>query len=54
MAEQFPVIILPGIGQSRVQVIDESGNAVRDAWPISADAEKLMGPLKGPLMKMMR
>lgn len=53
MAEQFPVIILPGIGQSRVQVIDESGNAVRDAWPISADAEKLMGPLKGPLMKMM-
>ena len=51
--QKTPVIILPGIGQSRVQVVDENGQAVRDAWPLSVEAEQVLGPLKGPLMKMM-
>lgn len=51
--QKIPVIILPGIGQSRVQVVDENGQAVRDAWPLSVEAEQVLGPLKGPLMKMM-
>lgn len=48
-----PVIILPGIGQSKVQVTDSDGNVLRDAWPLSCDVESVFNPLKGPLMKMM-
>lgn len=48
-----PVVIIPGIGQSKVQVVDSDGNVLRDAWPISADVESVFNPLKGPLMKMM-
>ena len=48
-----PVIILPGIGQSRVVLTDENGAPVKTAWPLDLDADALLGPLKGPAMKMM-
>jgi len=49
----YPVIIVPGIGQSKVDQVDSSGNAVKRAWPLSFDTDKLMNKMKGPFMKMM-
>lgn len=48
-----PCIILPGIGQSKVELVDNAGNKIKMAWPLDVDGEALMGELKGPLMKMM-
>lgn len=47
-----PVIIIPGIGQSKVEQFDSNGNKVGVAWPLDLDAEKLLGGLKGPFLKM--
>ncbi|MCH5197660.1 MAG: alpha/beta fold hydrolase [Oscillospiraceae bacterium] len=49
----FPVVIVPGIGQSRVEQIDDQGNFVKRAWPLSVKSDALMDKLKGPFMKMM-
>lgn len=51
--KKTPVIILPGIGQSRVVVTDENDAPVKAAWPLDLDSDALLGPLKGPAMKMM-
>lgn len=48
-----PCVILPGIGQSKVELVDNAGNKIKMAWPLDVDGEALMGELKGPLMKMM-
>lgn len=55
MAENryFPVIIVPGLGQSRVVETDASGSAVRSVWPPDLDKDLLIGRMKGPFMKMM-
>lgn len=46
-----PVIILPAPGQSMLDVMD-GDQIVRSAWPISADPQKIMKPLLGPMMKV--
>ncbi len=51
-AEALPVIILPGIGQSKVVVADENGERLRGAWPLEIDPDAV-NALKGPLMKTM-
>lgn len=48
-----PVIILAGLGQSRIAVTDESGNKLKNAWPLDLDEKQLMKELQGPLMKTM-
>ena len=48
-----PCIILPGIGQSKVQQVDAGGNKVKMAWPLDVNGEALLGKLKGSMMKMM-
>lgn len=50
--QHTPVVIIPAPGQSQIEVVDQNGASVRDAWPISAEPEKVMKPLMGPLMKM--
>ncbi len=48
-----PCVILPGIGQSKVELVDDSGSKIKMAWPLDVDGEELLGELKAPLMKMM-
>lgn len=48
-----PCVILPGIGQSKVEMLDNSGNKVKMAWPLDFDADSLIPALKAPMMKMM-
>ncbi len=47
----YPVIIVPGIGQSKVYRLDSDGEILDTAWPMDIDADKLFKPLKGALMK---
>lgn len=48
-----PCVILPGIGQSKVEMVDKNGNKIKMAWPIDVDGEEVLGSLKSSLMKMM-
>lgn len=48
-----PVIIIPGIGQSKVILADENGNKIKNAWPVEIDTKAIVEELKGSLMKMM-
>lgn len=48
-----PCVILPGIGQSKVELTDEKGKKIKMAWPLDVDGEELINKLKAPLMKMM-
>ena len=49
MAENrfYPVVIVPGIGQSKVVVADEKGERLRGAWPLEIDPDAVSA-LKGP------
>lgn len=48
-----PCVILPGIGQSKVELVDKNGGKIKMAWPLDVDGEELMNKLKAPLTKMM-
>ncbi|MBR3768754.1 MAG: hypothetical protein IKL10_11035 [Clostridia bacterium] len=48
-----PCVILPGIGQSKVELVDKKGDKIKMAWPLDVDGDALMNELKAPLMKMM-
>ena len=48
-----PCIVLPGIGQSKVELLDKKGEKIKMAWPLDVNGEELLGKLKAPLMKMM-
>lgn len=48
-----PCVILPGIGQSKVEMVDKKGEKIKMAWPVDVNGEELLGELKGSLMKMM-
>ena len=37
----IPTVIVPGIGQSKVDLIDDNGNKTGSAWPLHFDT----GPL---------
>lgn len=53
MPQHNPVIIIPGIGQSKTELIDSSGNKIKNAWPVDIDMKSALDDLKGSLMKMM-
>ncbi len=48
-----PCVILPGIGQSKVEMVDDAGKKIKMAWPLDVEGEELLGELKGSLVKMM-
>lgn len=48
-----PCVILPGIGQSKVELVDKKGEKIKMAWPIDIDGDEVLGKLKSALMKMM-
>ena len=49
----YPVIIVPGIGQSKVVETDAAGNTLRTVWPLNVNKDALLDRMKGPFMKMM-
>ena len=51
--QAYPTVILPGIGQSKVNVVDGSGKKVKSAFPPQVDTKGIIGELKGALVKMM-
>ena len=48
-----PCVILPGIGQSKVELTDAAGNKIKMAWPLDVEGEDILEALKMPLAKMM-
>ena len=48
-----PCVILPGIGQSKVELVDVNGKKLKMAWPLDIEGEEVLGELKMPLAKMM-
>ena len=48
-----PCVILPGIGQSKVELTDGNGNKIKMAWPLDVEGEEILNALKMPLVKMM-
>lgn len=48
-----PVIIIPGIGQSKLVLCDDAGNKIKNAWPFEIDGKAILEELKGSLMKLM-
>ncbi len=59
MAEQgcacghYPTILLPGIGQSRVDLVDENGTKLRSGWPLDLDQKALIKPVALPALLML-
>lgn len=58
--EVIPSILVPGIGQSDVRLLDDNGNQMYDdngnevmAWPLSVDANSIISKLALPLLKML-
>lgn len=49
----LPVIIVPGLGQSKLSVVNENGEKVKNAWPVDIDTNSVVNDLKSSLMKMM-
>ena len=48
-----PCVILPGIGQSKVELINDAGDKIKMAWPLDVEGEDILNALKMPLAKMM-
>ncbi len=48
-----PCVILPGIGQSKVELVNAQGDKIKMAWPLDVDGEDILNALKMPLAKMM-
>ena len=53
MSKHNPVIIIPGIGQSKIELTDGNGKKIKNAWPVDIDLKSALDDLKGSLMKMM-
>ncbi|MCR5040494.1 MAG: hypothetical protein K6C36_00190 [Clostridia bacterium] len=47
-----PVIVIPGIGQSRVDECDSSGRSLRRVWPVGVNLKSYVGELSGPFLKL--
>lgn len=47
-----PVIILPDIGQSRINEVDGKGETIKSVWPFKLDEKALMNDLKSSILKM--
>ena len=51
--QHTPCVILPGIGQSKVELVNADGDKIKMAWPLDVEGEDILDALKMPLAKMM-
>lgn len=52
MADKYtPCVIVPGIGQSKVELLDENGNKIKMAWQLDVDTDAIVKQLKFPLIR---
>lgn len=52
MSDKFtPCIIVPGIGQSMVELVDCNGKKIKMAWQLDVDTDMIVKELKFPLIK---
>lgn len=49
--EFYPCIILPGIGQSKTELIDSDGKKIKNAWPLDVNADEVLGKIKKSFIK---
>ena len=47
----LPCIILPGMGQSKLEYFDESGARVKTVWPLKLDMKAAARRIRGPYLK---
>lgn len=46
-----PCIIVPGIGQSMIELLDNNGHKIKMAWQLDIDGDKFVRELKFPLIR---
>lgn len=52
MASNYtPCIIVPGIGQSKVELLDGNGKKIKMAWQLDVDTDAVISELKFPLIR---
>lgn len=52
MSKDFtPCVIIPGIGQSKLELLDENGKKVKMAWQLDVDTDSIVKQLKLPLIR---
>lgn len=52
MANNYtPCVIVPGIGQSKVELVDENGKKIKMAWQLDVDTDAIVNELKLPLIR---
>lgn len=49
----LPAIILPGIGQSKVILVDDAGNKLKNGWPLEVDGKDFLRPVLLPALGML-
>ena len=48
----YPTVIVPGIGQSKVELLDNEGKRVKLAWPLDIDSKRLLKRILPSALKM--
>ncbi len=48
----YPTVIIPGIGQSKVELLDNEGKRVKLAWPLELDRKQLVNRILPSAVKM--
>ena len=48
----YPTVIIPGIGQSKVELLDNEGKRVKLAWPLELDSKELLRRILPSAAKM--
>lgn len=46
-----PCIIIPGIGQSKIELLDENGSKLKMAWQLDIDTDSVVRKLKYPFIR---
>lgn len=49
--EYTPCIIIPGIGQSKMELLDENNQKIKMAWQLDVDSDALIKKLKFPMLR---
>ena len=47
----YPTVIVPGIGQSKVDLLNNSGGRVKSAWPLDLDEKKLIAEIAPSIIR---
>ena len=48
----YPTVIVPGIGQSKVELLDNEGKRIKLAWPLDIDSKRLLKRILPSALKM--